>query len=254
MTDDRTSNAGNYGDILKHGALVRLAQLAAKRAIRGPVTYIDTHARCVHSPWNNPLKWKQRINAQLGRHSAYTEYVRMEKERLDADEPYLCSVGLALEIVSDRNYYSILNEPDEEARFELQQQVRQAGYRADYVLEDISELQDIEPPRGEDEDEDDHAAGSHLVMADLEEHGLEAWDEISKGIGHFTEAETEGIVEVFHVADDAPDWPDAPTHYSGPIATLHDAPFHLAAYATDPMIDRTHAQLENLGWEIHSDE
>lgn len=251
MTDERTSNAGNYGDILKHGALVRLAQLAAKRAIRGPVTYIDTHARCVHCSWDNPLKWKQRINAKLGRHSAYTEYVRKEKERLDEDEPYLCSVGLALDIISDRNYYSVLNEPDEEVRFELQQQVRRAGYRADYVLEDVSEMEDIEPPRGEDEDEDDHAAGSHLVMADLADHGLDAWDGISEGVSHFTESETEGIVEVFHVDEDASDWPDSPTHYNGPIATLHDKPYHLAVYATDPMVDRTIDQLQNLGWDFH---
>ena len=252
MTNQQAENVGNLGDILKHGALVRLARIAAQRAIRGPVTYIDTHAFLLESPWQNPLKWKQNINRQLAKHPAYTEYVRREKDRLDAGEPYRCSAGLALDIISERSYHTILAEADDDTRRELKTQVRQNGYRADYILSGLEELQEIEPPRGEDEDEDDPAGGSTLMLVDPFELDDDIWDDVVAGLEAFIEEESEAMLLVFDFDADADenDWPDPPPHFVGPIAVLDEKPFHLAGYATEAMIGRMLDELENLGWNI----
>jgi len=252
MTNQQAENVGNLGDILKHGALVRLANLAAQRAIRGPVTYIDTHAFQLEAPWKNALKWKQNINTQLAKHPAYTEYVRREKERLDDGDNYLCSAGLALDIISERSYHAILAEADDETRRTLETQVRNSGHRAEFVLEDLADLQEIEPPKGEDEDEDDPAGGSTLVLVDPFELGLDAWETVADGLDNFVEEETEGMILVFdYDADnDEVDWPSAPTHFEGPVAILDEKPYHLATYATEAMINRTIDEVRNLGWEI----
>ena len=252
MTNQQAENVGNLGDILKHGALVRLANLAAQRAIRGPVTYIDTHAFLLESPWNNQLKWKQAINTQLAKHPAYTEYVRREKDRLDDGEEYRCSAGLALDIISDRSYHAVLAEEDDDTRRKLKTQLRQDGYRAEYVLEDLEELQEIEPPRGEDEDEDDPAGGSTLMLVDPFEMTDEVWDQVCDGLEEFIEEESEGMILAFDFDADSEtgDWPDPPTHFEGPIAVLDEQPFHLAAYATEAMISRAIEQVRTLGWTI----
>ena len=52
-------NVGNLGDILKHGALVRLAKLMRTKAIKAPLLYFDTHAFLLNAPWTHKLKWKQ---------------------------------------------------------------------------------------------------------------------------------------------------------------------------------------------------
>jgi len=256
MTNQQLENVGNLGDILKHGALVRLADLAAQRAIRGPVTYIDTHAFRLHAPWNNPLKWKQNINTQLAKHPAYTEYVRRQKERLDDGEDYLCSAGLALEMISERSYHAILIESDDETRRTLKTQVRQSGYRAEFVLENLEDLAEIEPPRGEDEDEDDPAGGSTLVLFDPFELDADEWQTLGAGLAPFIEEETEGIILAFHFDGDeeSPKWPEAPDHFEGPVARLHERPYHLAAYATEPMIPRVTDEVANLGWEIQHED
>lgn len=252
MTNQQAENVGNLGDILKHGALVRLANLAAQRAIRGPVTYIDTHAFQLESPWNNPLKWKQNINTQLAKHPAYTEYVRREKDRLDEGGDYLCSAGLALDIISERSYHAILTESDDDTRRTLKTQVRQSDHRAEFVLQDLEELGEIEPPRGEDEDEDDPAGGSTLVLFDPFELDLDAWETLGDGLEEFIEEETEGMILAFRfdADDESPEWPDPPTHFEGPVAVLHEKPYHLATYATEPMIERATDELVNLGWDI----
>lgn len=256
MTNQQAENVGNLGDILKHGALVRLARVAAQRAIRGPVTYIESHAFLLNSPWNNPLKWKQNINTQLAKHPAYTDYVRMEKDRLDDDEPYRCSAGLALDIISERSYHAIFAETDDETRRKLKSQIRQDGFRADYILEDLEELADIEPPRGEDEDEDDPAGGSTLMLVDPFELDDDTWQQVIDGLDDFIEEESEGMILVFDfdADNDELDWRDPPPHFEGPIATLDQKPYHLAGYATDAMTGRMLDELDNLGWNILYDE
>ena len=256
MSDQQAENVGNLGDILKHGALVRLAGVAAQRAIRGPVTYIDTHAFRLESDWNSALKWKQAINMQLAKHPAYTDYVRREKDRLDEGEPYLCSAGLALEIISERSYHAILAETDEDNRRTLKTQARQLGYRTDYILEEAAELKEIEPPRGEDEDEDDPSGGSLLVLVDPFELDDAEWAEICTGLENFVEEESEAMILVFDFDADheTVNWPTPPEHFLGPVATIDEQPFHLAGYATEAMAGKMVEELSNLGWAIHWEE
>jgi 23S rRNA A2030 N6-methylase RlmJ len=252
MTDQADRTVGNLGDILKHGALVRLARLAAQRAIRAPVTYIDTHAYLLEAECEDPLSWKRNINREMSRHPAYTDYVRRQKERLDAGEPYRCSAGLALDIISERNYHAILAEEDDDRRRTLKSQVRQAGYRAEYTLSNLDELAEIEPPKGEDEDEDDHAGGSLLMLVDPVTLDDDVWSKVCNGLDNFIEEESEAMVLVVQQDPDSeqPEWPEAPTHFDGPVARLHRKPFHLALYSTESMITRALPEVEKLGWEI----
>ena len=249
MSNKQFENVGNLGDILKHGALVRLAKLMSTKAIKAPLLYFDTHAFQLNAPWNNELKWKQAVNRELAEHPYYKDYVRLEADRLDEDEGYRCSAGLVIDVIGDVPHRVYLAEKDEETRRTLQSQVRSEPIRCDAIVDDPIMLKDIVPPGGDDY-EYEKTDVAVFALVDPFELDHADWAEWSDMIAGFTEEDSYGVIQVFDfdVDTEEPSWPEAPEHFYGPISTLSRGPYHNAVYATRTMVDAVQEQLARLGW------
>lgn len=252
MSNKQFDNVGNLGDILKHGALVRLAKMMGTKAIKAPLVYFDTHAFQLSAPWNNKLKWKQAVNRELASHPYYKDYVRLEANRLDRDEGYRCSAGLVIDVIGNVPHRVYLAEKDDETRQTLREQVRSEPIRCDAIVEEPSKLADIVPPGGDDYEYEktDLAVFALVDPFELDHDEWEGWSSVIAG---FTAEDSYGVIQVFDFNADLEenDWPEAPEHYYGPISTLSRGPFHHAVYATRTMIDEVQAQVERLGWTHH---
>ena len=84
-------NVGNRGDILKHAALVALAELMATRT---NLRYLETHAYRLVAPCDAE-RWSLELHS-LRRDHAFERYAALEKTWVERGL-YRCSVGLALE-------------------------------------------------------------------------------------------------------------------------------------------------------------
>jgi hypothetical protein len=71
-------NVGNRGDILKHAALVALAELMA---LRSDLYYLETHAYRLVAPCN-VKRWHRKVEPLRGER-AYARYVALEKRWID---------------------------------------------------------------------------------------------------------------------------------------------------------------------------
>lgn len=252
MANKQLDNVGNLGDILKHGALVRLAKLMSTKAIKAPLLYFDTHAFQLNAPWRNELKWKQAVNQELAQHPYYKDYVRLEADRLDDDEGYRCSAGLVIDVIGDIPHRVYLAEKDDEARRNLQDQVRSEPIRCDGIVDEASKLADIVPPGGDDfEYEKTDVAVFALIDPFELEHS--EWAELSKIISGFTVEDSYGVIQVFDFDTDADktQWPEPPENFYGPVATLDRGPYHNAVYATRTMVGQVQEALDLLGWELY---
>ena len=252
MANKQLENVGNLGDILKHGAQVRLAKLMSTKAIKAPLLYFDTHAFMLNAPWNNKLKWKQAVNRELAEHPYYKDYVRLEADRLDRDEPYRCSAGLVIDVIGDIPHRVYLAEKDDESRQKLQEQVRSEPIRCDAIVDDAKKLGDIVPPGGDDY-EYEKTDVAVFALIDPFELDHSEWAELSGIIADFATHSSYGVIQVFDFDTDTdqPNWPEAPEDFYGPVATLDRGPYHHAVYATAPMIEQVHKTLELLGWSLY---
>ncbi|MFW5966046.1 MAG: hypothetical protein ACOCV2_00955 [Persicimonas sp.] len=252
MANKQLDNVGNLGDILKHGALVRLAKLMSTKAIKAPLLYFDTHAFLLNAPWNNTLKWKQTVNQELAEHPYYKDYVRLEADRLDRDEEYRCSAGLVIDVINDIPHRVYLAEKDDETRSKLEQQVRSEPIRCDAIVDDAGKLADIQAPGGDDYEYEKTDVAVFALVDPFELDHAE-WAEISDIIAGFTVEKSYGVIQVFDYDPDSEssNWPEAPENFYGPIATLDRGPYHNAAYATRRMIDQVYETLDLLGWDLH---
>lgn len=245
-------NVGNLGDILKHGALVRLAKLMRTKAIKAPLLYFDTHAFLLNAPWTNELKWKQAVNQQLAERPYYKDYVRLEANRLDKDEPYRCSAGLVIDVINDVPHRIYLAEKDEDTRNELQKQVRSEPIRCDRIVKSARKLAKIDPPGGGDYNYEKTDVAV-FALIDPFELDHDEWDDISGVVADFTLEDSYGVIQAFDFNTDSkpPKWPDAPKNFYGPVATLDKGPYHNAVYATRTMVEEVHKTLDLLGWTLH---
>lgn len=252
MANKQLENVGNLGDILKHGALVRLAKLMSTKAIKAPLLYFDTHAFMLNAPWNNKLKWKQAVNRELAEHPYYKDYVRLEADRLDEEEAYRCSAGLVIDVINDIPHRVYLAEKDDETRRTLQDQVRSEPIRCDAIVDEASKLADIVPPGGDDYE---YEKSDVAVFALIDPFELEhaEWAELSGIIADFTAEDSYGVIQVFDFDVDAKEtqWPEPPENFYGPVATLDRGPYHNAVYATRRMVGQVQEALDLIGWKLY---
>ncbi|QDG52794.1 hypothetical protein FIV42_19210 [Persicimonas caeni] len=252
MANKQMENVGNLGDILKHGALVRLAKLMSTKAIKAPLLYFDTHAFMLNAPWNNKLKWKQAVNRELAEHPYYKDYVRLEADRLDEEEAYRCSAGLVIDVINDIPHRVYLAEKDDESRQKLQEQVRSEPIRCDAIVDEASKLADIVPPGGDDYEYEKNDVAVFALIDPFELEHAE-WAELSSIISGFTAEDSYGVIQVFDFDVDADEtqWPEPPENFYGPVATLDRGPYHNAVYATRRMVGQVQEALDLLGWKLY---
>lgn len=247
-------NVGNLGDILKHGALVRLAQLMRNRAIKAPLLYFDTHAFLLQAPWNEELSWKRAVNQQLAAYPYYKDYVRLQVERLGRGEPYRCSAGLVIDVIRDIPHRIYLAEKDPQTREQLQEQVRAEMIRGVSVVENARQFSDTPPLGGEDfEYEKEDVALLALVDPFVLDHA--EWAEIARVLAGFITPQSYGVIQLFdyHKPDaPQPHWPQPPEGFLGPVATHVQGPFRHAVFATERMVEPVQEAVRMLGWSAQT--
>lgn len=72
----QSRSVGNIGDVLKHAALIGLAELLASRG--SPLSFVDTHAFLLHAPLADPSRWQRAGDELTAKHPAYRRYAEIE--------------------------------------------------------------------------------------------------------------------------------------------------------------------------------
>ncbi len=226
-------NVGNRGDILKHAALVALAELMAPRS---GLRYLETHAYRLVAPCDAE-RWHRGVRSFRGE-SGYDRYAALEKKWVD-DGKYRCSVGLALDALP--RVRLVLAEHCSHTRRQLLAQLAEED--ADHlVLDDAAEFGRLAGSR----------AGPGLALVDPFRSVHECWSSFCRGFcalcgGH------DALVLAFQHNRHGVEWPEAP-HGLTLIATVDDDSYHLASYATPAMGEAACAALGTLGWQKADDQ
>ncbi len=136
----------------------------------------------------------------------------------------------------------ILAELDGDTRARLKEQLKIEQVEPHVVLDDARELPAVGVPNAD------------VMYALVDPFALDAalWNSISKGLSRLAWSVNAAVVEVFTYdkARDHIDWPGAPSGFTGPIATMHRRPYHLAAYATDGIAEDSARACAALGWKV----
>lgn len=136
----------------------------------------------------------------------------------------------------------ILAELDGDTRARLKEQLKIEQVEPHAVLDDARELPAVEVPNAD------------VMFALVDPFALDPalWNSISKGLSRLASSVNAAVVEVFTYdkARDLIDWPGAPSGFTGPIATMHRRPYHLATYATDGIAEESARACADLGWTV----
>ena len=235
-------NVGNLGDILKHAALVRLAQLIANRKQGQPVNYLDTHTFLLHAPLCDQGEFELECSRLLAKHKAYKDYVDIESAALCETGEYWCSTRLAIHCLPSADLY--LAESDPDTRTMLSHQLADIGVTPCMLLTDMMAFRTM-----------GSVPGPQAVLALVDpffksrEQLLEIWEAACAGVSTLRDQEADGIIELFEWRNGRPFWPDAPEGFLGPIATIDREKYHLAVYATDGISQQVATLLGELGWQ-----
>jgi len=121
------NNVGNLGDVIKHIALIKLIQLLLQQQSPSASSflYIDFHTFLMQCPIATPER-KQYILQQLQEQGNET-YAQLQRARVEAHNEYLCSSGIAYELLMQQNtlqkLHFIFSEQNPETRKLLQQHI-----------------------------------------------------------------------------------------------------------------------------------
>ncbi|MEI7837863.1 MAG: hypothetical protein WCK05_15790, partial [Planctomycetota bacterium] len=235
-------NVGNLGDIHKHAALVRLANLVRDRN-PGPINYLDTHAFVPQAPIYDPVGWRREIDRLMAEHPAHRAYRDIEAPKVDEGQ-YLCSTGLAIHVLERPRLF--LAEQDRDTFQELSTQLRRMSLEPNrlltamegFVCEGLSD-----------------SAGPLLALFDpfklAEEELRRTWATACEAVTALTQPGRDGVVLVFQWDRQPPIVLPPPTGYFGPVATISKSPFHLCVFVTEGVCLEVGATLANLGWTIN---
>ena len=233
----QSGNVGNLGDILKHAALVNLAKLLSSRNPDSNLNYLETHAFQLHAVCPNPTKWRVECQQEMSKHPVYKDYAGAEEKYIAVGQ-YRCSSGLIVDTLPRCSMY--LCESDSATRQILTQQLAQAGVSPELILSDAIGLQYLCAAKN---------PGAFLALVDPFTLPDDVWDAFSVSCDAMRAPERDGIVLVFAWSKRGQViWPTPPTGFVGPVMTLSRAPFFLAAYATNAILQEVGKTLKALGW------
>jgi 23S rRNA A2030 N6-methylase RlmJ len=232
----QTANVGNRGDMLKHAALMHLAQLLARREPRVPVNYLDTHAFLLHAPLAN-REWRQHVQGLAAARPAYGRYQALQQAGL-ADGDYLCSAGVVAVMLPEALLF--LSECDPTTRALLRRQVDARG-RVAVILNDAADWRVWRGPR---------PVGPLLALIDPFALTAADWSAAMAAVDGFAGRGEGGLLLVFDYGRrPVVTWPPPPPGWNGPVARLHAAPYLLCAYATPDLAGAAVETLVALGWQ-----
>lgn len=233
----QSGNVGNLGDILKHAALTRLAQVLGERRIPR-VNYLDTHAfQFIARPANR--NWHGEVDALLREYPDCRAYRDLQAGYV-AQEKYLCSSAVVAECLPVAAL--CLSERNAHSRGVLGSQLSRRGIAPAALLDGVAAWADAEihiPP------------SALLALIDPFAMDEVCWRDAWRAVHRLWAPDDAGVVLVFDYDKkvDAIEWPAAPRPWGESVARIARNPFHLACYASPAMREPVGEALCRLGWE-----
>jgi superfamily I DNA/RNA helicase len=243
MTNLQHRNVGNVGDILKHAALIALADVLEVASAKEAPIYLDTHAFQYSASLPDAARWNRKLESLLGDFPAYRRYAVSHRD-LPAGEVF-CSPGLVAEALGTARL--VLFELDDSTRANLLAALREHGRSPEFLGRDFLDgnLQ-LLPSK----------AGPLLALMDpfsqTEAEYRAIWDQSCHIVTRLHRSGSPCVLEAYQWRrrGERPRWPTAPLGLVGPVATISDEHHHLAVYSTEPEIPACHAALGPLGWNV----
>lgn len=234
VANRQSRSVGNLGDVLKHAALVALAEKLA------PTHYIDTHTFLLQAPPADLPQWNGDVARLLAAHPAYERYVAMERASFERTGMYRCSSGLMVDVLGARARV-VLGEANGVTRAALKEQIRvEARANVDVVEDAVAAL------RGSRAD-----AGGLLVHIDPFALTSELWASLAPALDVLCASASDVAILVYRYTRSAPSpWPTTPRGTTGPVAQTRGGPHELAAYASPAMMKPVQDVCASLGWRI----
>ena len=238
MANEQYGNVGDLGDILKHGALVELAEMMSTPGI-GPVTYVETNTFLLQAPIANN-KWQEEVAVELNSWPGYQRYYEREVREV-GEGNYRCSCGLALDFLPGATLY--LAEADRPTRAVLQEQLAAETVTPACLLFEAQSFAQVEFSG---------QSGPLLMLVDPFDTPHAYWSAVSNMTSALCGPQEAGVIEVFQYDDQPVDWPEPPPGFLGPVASIDRTPFRLVVYATVGSVDQAQSILLRLGWRAHT--
>jgi AAA domain len=237
----QAKNVANTGDIVKHAALLAMADLVGSMARGRSVGYLDTHAFQLAAPPADALHWSKETEDLAHVHHGYWRYLAAQRRTMP--EAYLCSVGLALSALPSPRLF--LFEKDSDTRGTLAAQLRDRGISPNHLGDD-SLTAPVPSSHG--------LSGPLLALVDpfAESDSAYAgiWTASCRWVSHFHAPGEPGVIVAYRWnLDGAPIWGAPPAGFVGPIATIAaGGRHHLAVFTTEPLAGPALTLLRGLGW------
>jgi 23S rRNA A2030 N6-methylase RlmJ len=232
-------NVGNFGDILKHAALVSLAKALSRANAHTTINYLDTHAYLLTSRLAN-TQWQREVMELCVQHPRYEHYYAIEQVFANKGR-YLCSAGLARIGLTHPRLY--LSEKDPATREQLQRQLGEQGITPDCVLDEVQQWQTPVCKI---------TAGPLLALIDPFVLTEAQWQAAVHAVERLHKPGEDGFIEVFTYDKAFPSagWPEPPRGWVGPVAQMARPPYFLAVYATPSVKECAMDVLQELGWAV----
>ena len=229
-------NAGNLGDVLKHAALVRLADLLASRNASRPLHWLDTHTFLLNAPFEAGADWRDTVDAEARRFPAYRDYEAAE-EPFVSRGVYRCSTGLVASRLPAARLH--LAESDEPTRAVLEAQLSEEGRTIDHLLSDAQAYRTVKQVG---------PAGAVLALVDPFSEPGPFWDALDAALAVFRDPGADVIVLTFAYGRKSIVWPRPPAGCVGPVAVVERLPYGLVVYASVEAAASVRDAVAGLGW------
>lgn len=236
-TNVQFRNAGNLGDVLKHAALLHLADLLHSRGVGRPIHWLDTHTFLLHAPLSDVGRWHATVGQEVERNPGYGAYEAAEAPWV-ARGSYRCSTGLVASRIPGVHLH--LAESDPATRRLLEAQLQDEGRPAEHLLGDADAYLTAEPRS---------PTGAVLALVDPFGHPARFWGALDAALAAFRDPEADAIVLAFAYGMSPPAWPRPPQGCVGPVAVVERLPYGLAVYASPSVAAQVRAGVLELGWQ-----
>lgn len=237
-------SVGNLGDVLKHGALVELASLLARR--RAAVSFVETHAFLLHAPLADESRWRAEVSARLAWHPALDAYAALEGASLARAGRYRCSSGLVLDVLGDARGVAVLAEANGATRAELAEQIAEAGLSRVFVVDEARAIDRASRVPG---------GGALLVHVDPFALDESEWSPVAPALDALCGRSTDAVLVAYRYSRAArAAWPGAPVGTSGPIVEVRGGPHEVAVYASRDVSDEVREACVRIGFRPSSSE
>ena len=247
----QNTKVGNPGDILKHAALVKLAELLANRNASVPIHYLDTHTYRLTASIPDPEAWKKNV-ADISKLSpAYGRYIDLEKSALK-NGIYHCSTQLVLDVLKTKPYLYLAEKEDNEREEIIQGLKSTPNLPEPIILDDMHKYAELNISRNR---------GPVLALIDPHHVEEDEWSRIWQNAFSFLKRvhddSSDGTIIMYKWQKSAKVlWPKPFELWQGPVATIsrptrkNDDHHHLAVYSTPSIQEAVETVLHDLDWTI----